>query len=118
MIAAQEFISHKCKRPDMVVSVNLGRMQESASEACRLLKTLGNSDRLLLLCNISQGEKCVGELETILDIHQPTLSQQLRVLRNEGLVQARRDGKQIYYSLSSAIARDVMGVLHKSYCSQ
>lgn len=109
--------SKKSWGPDMAVNMDLERMQESANEACRLLKTLGNSDRLLLLCQISLGEKCVGDLESALGINQPTLSQQLTVLRNEGLVQTRREGKQIYYSLSSEVALDVMGILYKSYCN-
>jgi ArsR family transcriptional regulator len=102
----------------MGMRMDLGKMQESVNEACRLLKTLGNSDRLLLLCQISQGEKCVGELEAALDIRQPTLSQQLTVLRNEELVETRREGKQIYYSLSNYAALEVMSVLYKNYCSK
>lgn len=61
---------------------------------------------------------CVGELEECLDIYQPTLSQQLTVLRNEELVQTRRDGKQIYYSLSNRVALEVMNVLYQNYCSK
>lgn len=102
----------------MGISIELNKMQESAGEACKLLKTLGNSDRLLLLCQISQGERCVGDLEEELGIRQPTLSQQLTVLRNEGLVQTRREGKQIYYSVSSDTALDLMGVLYKNFCKQ
>lgn len=102
----------------MGISIELNKMQESAGEACKLLKTLGNSDRLLLLCQISQGERCVGDLEGELGIRQPTLSQQLTVLRNEGLVQTRREGKQIYYSVSSDTALDLMDVLYKNFCKQ
>lgn len=98
--------------------INLKKMQASADEACRLMKVLSNRDRMLLLCEISQGEKCVGELEEALDIHQPTLSQQLTVLRNEELVETRREGKQIYYSLSSSPVLDVMGILYKNYCGK
>ena len=93
-------------------------MQASADEACRLMKVLSNRDRMLLLCEISQGEKCVGELEEALDIRQPTLSQQITVLRNEELVETRREGKQIYYSLSSSPVLDVMGILYKNYCGK
>jgi len=100
----------------MPATIDLERMRTSADEACRLMKVLSNPDRMLLLCEISQGEKCVGELEDILDIHQPTLSQQLTVLRNEELVETRRDGKLIYFSLSSDIAVDVMTLLYKHYC--
>ena len=98
--------------------INLKKMQASADEACRLMKVLSNRDRMLLLCEISQGEKCVGELEESLDIHQPTLSQQLTVLRNEELVETRREGKQIYYSLSSSPVLDVTGILYKNYCGK
>ena len=98
--------------------INLKKMQASADEACRLMKVLSNRDRMLLLCEISQGEKCVGELEEALDIHQPTLSQQLTVLRNEELVETRREGKQIYYSLSSSPVLDVIGILYKNYCGK
>ncbi len=98
--------------------INLKKMQASADEACRLMKVLSNRDRMLLLCEISQGEKCVGELEEALDIHQPTLSQQLTVLRNEELVETRREGKQIYYSLSSSPVLDVIDILYKNYCGK
>jgi len=71
-----------------------------------------------LLCQISQGEMCVGELAECLDISQPTLSQQLSILRNEKLAQTRRVGKQIYYSLSNPAALDVIKVLYQNYCRQ
>ena len=91
-------------------------MQSSADDACRLMKVLSNRDRMMLLCQISQGEMCVGELEEVLDIQQPTLSQQLTVLRNEELVKTRREGKQIYYSLANRVALEVMNVLYQNYC--
>ena len=104
--------------PVLKAGINLKKMQSSADDACRLMKVLSNRDRMLLLCQISQREMCVGELEECLDIHQPTLSQQLTVLRNEELVKTRRDGKQIYYSLSNRIALEVMNVLYQNYCSK
>jgi ArsR family transcriptional regulator len=101
----------------MVASIEIGKLQESANEACQLLKTLGNADRLLLICEISRGERCVGELEERLGIRQPTLSQQLTILRKEGLVNTRREGKQIFYTLTSAKALDIINALYKSYCN-
>ena len=98
------------------VEIDLETMRASASHACGMLKTLSNPDRLLLLCQISQGECCVSELEEALDIHQPTLSQQLTVLRDEGLVNTRRDGKRIYYSMASAEALAVMKVMYAQFC--
>lgn len=93
-------------------------MHASAADACKLMKVLSNRDRMMLLCEIAQGEKCVSELETALDLHQPTLSQQLTVLRKEKLVKTRREGKQIYYSLSSQVVVAVMGLLYKHYCKK
>jgi ArsR family transcriptional regulator len=98
--------------------INLKKMQTSADEACRLMKVLANRDRMLLLCEIGQGEKCVSELEEVLEIYQPTLSQQLTVLRNEELVETRREGKQIYYSLSKSPVLEIMSVLYKNYCGK
>jgi ArsR family transcriptional regulator len=95
---------------------DLQEMQAAAARACSLLKTLGNADRLLLLCQLTQGEFCVSELESTLGIQQPTLSQQLGVLREEQLVNTRREGKQIYYSLASKEATAVMQVLYQLYC--
>ena len=96
----------------------LKKMQSSSDDACKLMKVLSNRDRMMLLCEIAQGEKCVGELEAALDLHQPTLSQQLTVLRKEKLVKTRREGKQIYYTLSSQVAVAVMGLLYKHYCKK
>ena len=91
-------------------------MREAADAACALLKTLGNRERLLLLCQMVDGEKSVGELEELLDIHQPTLSQQLGVLRAEGVVDTRRDRKRIYYSLASAEAAAILNTIYGIFC--
>ncbi|MDC8445876.1 MAG: metalloregulator ArsR/SmtB family transcription factor [Nitrosomonas sp.] len=96
--------------PDITV------VRASASQACALLKTLANEDRLLILCQLSQGARNVGELETLLNIRQPTLSQQLTVLREEGLVATERKGKYVYYSLSSTEAMRVIQTLYELYC--
>lgn len=96
----------------------LKKMQASADDACKLMKVLSNRDRMMLLCEIAQSEKCVSELESALDLHQPTLSQQLTVLRKEKLVKTRREGKQIYYSLASQVVVAVMGLLYKHYCKK
>lgn len=93
-------------------------MRAAASQACGLLKVLANPDRLLLLCQLTQGPLCVSELEAMLGIQQPTLSQQLGVLRDEALVTTRREGKQIYYSIASSEAMAVMQVLYQLYCEK
>ncbi|MBC7414396.1 MAG: winged helix-turn-helix transcriptional regulator [Herminiimonas sp.] len=93
-------------------------MRSAASQACGLLKVLANRDRLLLLCQLTQGELCVSELESTLGIQQPTLSQQLGVLRDEALVTTRREGKQIFYSIASTEAMAIMQVLYQLYCAK
>ncbi len=80
------------------------------------MKLLANEERLLLLCQLSQGEMCVSELEERLDIHQPTLSQQLGVLRTEGVVNTRRQGKNIYYSVADDALLEILAVLYRVYC--
>jgi len=93
------------------------KMRRGAGEAARLMRALGNEDRLMLLCQLSQGELCVGDLEERTGIHQPTLSQQLGVLRAEGLADTRRDGKQIFYSLADPGALAVLRILYERYCA-
>lgn len=99
-------------------TIDMSLMRQNADNACRMMKTLANRDRLLLLCQLSQGEKCVGELEELTQIQQPTLSQQLAILRKEEVVSTRRSGKQIYYKLSSPIAISVMELLYAAYCGK
>lgn len=96
--------------------MDLNALQASAERACALLKVLAHADRLVLLCRLAQGEFCVSELEADLGIRQPSLSQQLGVLRQEGLVDTRREGKHIYYRLVSEDARAIMEVLHSRVC--
>jgi ArsR family transcriptional regulator len=91
-------------------------LRQAAGQAVGALKVLANEDRLLLLCQLSQGEMCVSELEEALDIHQPTLSQQLGVLRTEGVVSTRRDGKYVYYSVADPGVMQVLQVLYRVYC--
>jgi DNA-binding transcriptional ArsR family regulator len=97
---------------------DVSRLRESASKACALLKALANEDRLLILCQLTQGERNVGELEAMTGVRQPTLSQQLGVLRDEGLVVTRREGKYIFYGLASHEVIQVMKTLSGLYCGR
>lgn len=96
--------------------INPERLRQAAGQAVGALKVLANEDRLLLLCQLSQGEMSVGELEEALDIRQPTLSQQLGVLRTEGVVDTRRDGKRIFYSIADLKLMQLLEVLYDLYC--
>ena len=89
-----------------------GRMQCAARRGAPLMKALSNPDRLLILCRLSRGEACVGELGAALGIAQPNLSQQLSVLRRKGLVSTRREGRHIYYALASTQALAMIEALH------
>ncbi|MBA4109759.1 MAG: transcriptional regulator [Leptothrix sp. (in: Bacteria)] len=91
-------------------------LRSAAGRAVGALKLLANEERLLLLCQLSQGEMCVSELEAQLGIHQPTLSQQLGVLRTEGVVSTRRQGKHIFYSVADANLLEILAVLYQLYC--
>lgn len=99
-------------------TLELESMHSSAERACALMKALSNPDRLMVLCKLSQGELSVGEIEAALGIRQPTLSQQLTVLREQGLVNTRREGKNIYYSVASDEAMAVIRVLYEQFCSK
>lgn len=101
---------------DTVMDIDI--LRSSADEASRLMKVLSNPDRLLLLCQLALGEKRVGELEELVGIVQPTLSQQLGVLRDENLVSTRREGKNIYYQIASSQALAVMNVLYEQFCNK
>ena len=96
----------------------LDRLSRSSKEAGQFLKALANENRLMLLCILSEGEYSVTDLEHLLGIRQPTLSQQLARLRADNLVATRRDGKAIYYSLASEEARDVMEIIYKHFCAR
>lgn len=91
---------------------------KGVTQAVGVLKILANEDRLMLLCQLSQGEHCVGELQSELSIGQPTLSQQLAVLRNEGVVNTRREGKNIYYSVADPRTLEILVLLHRLYCPE
>ncbi|MCI0916065.1 helix-turn-helix transcriptional regulator [Pseudomonas stutzeri] len=102
----------------MTPDLDLDQLKANAASASALLKALANPDRLLLLCQLSQGERSVSELEQLLGIQQPTLSQQLAVLRREGLVATRREGKLIYYRISSPEALAVITTLYRLFCEE
>ena len=100
------------------VSIDVARLRLGAKSAVGMLKLLSNEDRLLLLCQLSQGECCVSELEEALGIRQPTLSQQLAVLRNENVVATRRDGKNIFYRISQPDVLHMLETLYSLYCKE
>lgn len=95
---------------------HLPAMRYAVGQAAALLKSLANEDRLLILCQLCAGECCVSELEALVDVRQPTLSQQLAVLRSESLVATRREGRHIFYRIEDKRALLVINVLHQMFC--
>lgn len=93
-------------------------MKQAALGAVEVLRGLSNADRLLLMCQLSQGEASVAQLEEAVGIHQPTLSQQLGVLRRLKLVETRRTGKQIFYRIEDPRTFALLNTLYDLYCPQ
>lgn len=100
----------------MTDAFKISTMQNSAEKVVGILKSLANTDRLLILCHISQKELNVAQIEELTNIRQPTLSQQLMMLRKSDIVSTRRDGKQIYYSLKDKNLQIILNTLHDLYC--
>lgn len=97
-------------------SPELDQLMRKARKASDFLKALGHESRLLLLCLLAEKERSVGDLENILSLRQPTVSQQLARLRFDGLVTTRRDGKTIYYSLANDDVRQVISTVYRIFC--
>ncbi|MCC6889190.1 MAG: helix-turn-helix transcriptional regulator [Hyphomicrobiales bacterium] len=91
-------------------------MIANARNASLFLKALSHEARLVILCLLTEGEKSVAEIEEILRLRQPAVSQQLARLRADDLVQTRRDGKNIYYSLARPEVREIIAALHAAFC--
>lgn len=92
-------------------------MDQSAEAACELLKAMSNRHRLLILCQLIEGEKSVGQLAEILGIRDSTASQHLALLRRDRLIAGRRDGQTIWYRIDSSTARQVVEVLYATFCA-
>ena len=96
--------------------LDIDMMQSNAHLASKFLKALSHEGRLLILCFLSESEKSVTEIEKMLNLRQPAVSQQLARLRIDNLIEARRDGKSIYYSLARPEVREIVAALHAAFC--
>jgi len=99
------------------MKMNVDAMEAAADRASDLLKALANRHRLLIICQLVDGERSVGDLAGFLGLRDSTVSQHLALLRRDGLVAARRDAQTIYYSIASDAAREVLSVLYRVYCT-
>ncbi len=82
-----------------------------ARRASEILKAMAHEGRLIILCTLFEGDKSVSELESILELRQPAVSQQLARLRGDKLVTTRREGKLIYYSIADEDVRAIIAFL-------
>jgi ArsR family transcriptional regulator len=92
-------------------------MDQSATDAAQFLKGLAHEGRLKILCHLASGEKSVRELEGLLDARQAAVSQMLARLREDGLVETRRSGKAVYYSIKDQTVGQIIGVLYERFCA-
>nr|WP_246754384.1 metalloregulator ArsR/SmtB family transcription factor [Bradyrhizobium diazoefficiens] len=92
-------------------------MERAADQASELLKALANRHRLLIICQLIDGERSVGELAEFLNLRDSTVSQHLALLRKDGLVSARREAQTIFYSIASEPAREVLKTLYQTFCA-
>jgi DNA-binding transcriptional ArsR family regulator len=99
------------------MKMNIDVMEESADRASELLKALSNRHRLLIICQLIDGERSVGDLAGFLDLRDSTVSQHLALLRKDGMVAARREAQTIYYSIASEPAREILMTLYRIYCA-
>ena len=120
------FAPSRSRRTDRIMSsqalksrdrpLDIDMMVENAQVASEFLKALSHEARLIILCLLLEGEKSVTEIEQMLSLRQPAVSQQLARLRADELVETRRDGKNIYYSLARPEVREVIEALHRAFC--
>jgi DNA-binding transcriptional ArsR family regulator len=99
------------------MKINAKSMQVAADRASDLLKALANRHRLMIICQLIDRERSVGELAEFLGARDSTVSQHLALLRKDGLVSARRDGQTIWYAISSHPARELVKTLYRIYCA-
>ena len=109
--------AEKPSEQSKTAALDVEALLANARDASDFLKALSHEARLVILCLLAEGEKSVSELEEALSLRQPAVSQQLARLRSDNLVDTRRDGKNIYYSLARPEVVEVIGALHRAFCN-
>ena len=98
--------------------VEVARLHRSAVRVTDLLKAMANPSRLMILCQLAEGEKSVGEMESVIGLSQSGLSQHLAVLRRKRIVATRREAQSIFYSLASTEVKEIMASLYRIFCAR
>ena len=99
-----------------LANFDITRFEASAGEAAKLLRALANERRLMILCQLADGERSVGELQPLVGLSQSALSQHLAVLREEGVVATRREGQTIWYRIEDPAAMKLVATLAEIFC--
>jgi DNA-binding transcriptional ArsR family regulator len=97
-------------------NLDITLFEAKATEAAKLLRALGNERRRMILCQLTDGERSVGELQPQISLSQSALSQHLAVLREEGVVATRREGQTIWYRIADPAALKVVATLAEIFC--
>ncbi len=100
------------------MKIQTEKMSQAADSAVGLLQSLGNKSRLMIVCQLVDGEKSVGQLAELLQVRESTVSQHLALLRKDRLVATRRQGQTIFYAIASDQARRLLETLYEIYCPQ
>jgi DNA-binding transcriptional ArsR family regulator len=98
--------------------LNVNEMRKNVENSSAFLKLLSNPTRLLILCNLIESERCVGDLEKDLNISQSALSQHLSKMRDKGIVKSEKQGQHVFYSISDSDVVDIINVLYKLFCKK
>jgi DNA-binding transcriptional ArsR family regulator len=115
-VVANEPLSEAVSKTVSKEEMDLELMQQNASRASELMKLLSHPHRLMILCELNQGECSVGDLGARIGINQSPLSQHLARMRHEGVVKARREAQTVYYSLAGEEVAAVISLLYSLYC--
>ncbi len=110
--------AERMDKPTREATLDIDALLTNARGASEFLKAISHEARLVILCLLIEGEKSVSELEEMLSLRQPAVSQQLARLRADDLVDTRRDGKNIYYSLARPEVVEIIGALHRAFCKK
>ena len=96
----------------------VARLRGSAVRVTDLLKAMANPSRLMILCQLAEGEKSVGQMESVVGLSQSALSQHLAVLRKKRIVATRREAQSIFYTLASKEVEEIMASLYRVFCAK
>lgn len=99
-----------------LAAFDIAKLEASAAEAARLLRALGNERRLMILCQLVDGERSVGQILPYVGLSQSALSQHLAVLREQGIVATRRESQTIWYRIADPAALKVVSTLAEIFC--